>query len=104
MTNLENAQQALYDHVEFTEDWTIYPIDDKTDMFWEVTVNEREVNFGPSADEVDMYSDEIIHHRFYPKSVYRGVEMTMIIVDTQCDGNKFFAFFDNEKEIKNELS
>lgn len=46
------------------------------------------------------YVDEIYAQRFYEKWVYRGNEFTMIFVDTHMDGNKFFAVFSNDKEVK----
>ena len=45
------------------------------------------------------YEDQIYTQRFLPKWVYRAEDYTMISVDTQCDGNKFLAIFDNTKEL-----
>lgn len=38
----------------------------------------------------------VVHNKW----IYRGEKLTMIIVDTQVDGNQFFAFYDNNKEVK----
>lgn len=98
------AQQDLYDHVGFVEDWVAYAIDDRTDMFWTIGGNDEFVRYAEDINTLnsngDFYEDEIYHQRFYPKWVYRGEKYTMIIVDTHTDGNKFFAFYDNEKEVK----
>ena len=48
----------------------------------------------------DNYEDEIYTQRFYQKHIYRGRDLTLIFVDTHTDGNKFFAIFDNSKEVK----
>lgn len=41
---------------------------------------------------------EQICTRNLSKWVYRGEMYTMIVVDTQTDGNKFLRIFDNAKE------
>ena len=107
MNNLTNqfnqAKEALYDHVGFKEDWVVYAIEDRTDMYWKIVDNET-VRFRDTIEQLNSndnyYEDEIYTQRFYPKWIYRGMDLTMIIVDTHTDGNKFFAFFDNNKEIK----
>ena len=100
--NFNTAKQALYDHVEFREDWVIYAIEDNTNMFWEI--NNDEVIFAETMEKFnsdgDYYQCDIYTQRFYDKHVYRGADLTMIFVDTQTDGNKFFAFFQNDKEVK----
>jgi len=109
--NYKAALQELYDHVGFREDWVVLPIDDRTDMFWRINDNEDkvvyffELEYLPikDGDEADrggnFYSDEIYKQRFYTEHVYRGKDYTMIMVDTHTDGNRFFAFYDNKKEV-----
>ena len=101
------ALRALYDHVGFKEDWVVYAIDDRTEMYWKINGTEKdgEVVFHEEKAVVEeedgnQYSDEIYTQRFYNKWVYRGSELTMIIVDTHTDSNKFFAFYRNDKELK----
>lgn len=102
MQQFNDAQQALYDHVGFVEDWVVYAIDDRTDMFWQIS--DGEVKFAETMEKFnsdgDYYQDEIYTQRFYKKYVYRGEELTMIFVDTHTDGNKFFAFYRNDKEVR----
>jgi len=97
------AKQALYDHVGFVEDWVVYAIDDRTDMVWRE--DGTEVKFANDINNFNSdgiyYVDEIYTQRFYQKWVFRGDELTMIIVDTHTDGNRFFAIFSNDKEVKN---
>lgn len=99
------TKQDLYDHVGFKEDWTVYAIDDRTDMAWTIDEDSERVRYALAKEVLksdgDYYEDEIYKQRFYPKWVYRGKLMTMIIVDTHTDGNKFFAFYDNSKEVPN---
>ena len=102
IVNYNKALQDLYDHVDFVEDWAVYPVDDRTGMFW--YIDKDEVYYAENIEEFnkedgEYYADEIYTQRFYNKHVYRGKDLTMIFVDTHTDGNKFFAFFDNNKEI-----
>jgi hypothetical protein len=98
-----DALQTLYDSVGFVEDWTVYAVADRTEMFWKVVDGDK-VRFAETVEKMnelicDYYEDEIYKQRFYKKHIYRGDDLTMIIVDTHTDGNKFFAFYDNEKEL-----
>ncbi len=103
--NYNEALQALYDHVGFVEDWVVYAIEDRTEMLW--CENGEAVRFAKTFDELnssgDYYENEIYKQRFYEKHVFRGEKLTMIIVDTHVDGNKFFAVYDNTKEITLEI-
>ncbi len=102
MEAFQAAKSALYDHVGFTEDWTVYPVDDRTSTFWFIDEDSTHVRFAKSMEDLlsdgDYFQNSIYTQRFYPKWVYRGEKMTMIFVDTHTDGNKFFAFFANAKE------
>ena len=102
--NHNQATQSLYDHVGFVEDWVVLPIDDQTDMYWIVNEIAKWVRYGETKEILfsngDYYQNQIYTQRFYEKWVYRGELLTMVMVDTRIDGNKFFQFFDNAKEIK----
>jgi hypothetical protein len=95
------ALQDLYNHVGFVEDWVVYPVDDRTEMFWKVISGE--VKYAETMEEFnsddDYYVDSIYTQRFYDKHIWPGEELTMIFVNTHTDGNKFFAFYHNDKEI-----
>ena len=106
LTNYERAKQAIYNHVGFTEDWVIYPIYDLSEMYWKSHVNEKgygHVEYANTMKNVGMgdgYSAEIYTQRFYEKWVYSGLIYTMIFIDPQVDGMKYFAIFDNALQIK----
>ena len=100
----ERARDALYEHVGFKESYAVCQIDDRTEMFWFIDEAENKVYFADDqtalfSDE-KFYEDEISGLSFYDKTIYRGKKYTMIIVNTHVDGNCFFAFYDNDKEIK----
>jgi hypothetical protein len=102
--NYNDALQSLYDAVGFVEDWAVLPIDDRTDMFWHVDEVDNCVRYAESMEVLDSdgdyYENQIYKQRFYNKWIYRGEKLTMIMVDTNIDGNRFFAFYDNDKEVK----
>lgn len=105
--DFNSSLKALYEHVGFKEDWVVYAIEDRTDMYWKINGTEKdgEVVFNEEKvivenEDGNQYVNDIYTQRFYHKWVYRGPELTMIIVDTHTDGNKFFAFYSNDKELK----
>lgn len=96
---------ALYDHVGFKEDWVICPIDDCTEMYWDLFGDPaQEVHFAKTEEDLrrqggDYYVDDIYTQRFYKKWVYEGKDFTMIFCDPHTDGMKWFRIFDNSKRI-----
>ena len=99
-------QKEIFDYFGYVEDWVVIPLDDATDFFWCLDKNEDNVLFALIKENVfegtdeDVFSNEVYRQRFLKKWVYRGKDYTMICVDTHTDGNKFFAFFSNNKEVK----
>jgi hypothetical protein len=111
------ARKAIFAHIGYIEDWRVLPIDDSRDQFWAVDTHEREwVKFSPSrealaywlADHDDeygsygnvLYKNVIYTQRHLPKWIYRGKELTLVVVDTQTDGNKLLQIFRNENEVQ----
>ncbi len=102
MQEYEEAKYELYAHVGFKEDWVVCPIEDNTDMYWDV--DDEVVRYAPDIERFhsdgDYYEDEIYKQRFYTKWVYEGSRFTMIICDPHVDGMKWFKVFDNTKRVK----
>lgn len=103
--NYFKLQGEIFKHFGYVEDWVVIPIDDRREFYWRINGTEKdgEVEFCTEStfkDEDHLYSDVIYTQRFLPKWVYRAEDLTMICVDTQTDGNKFLAIFDNKKEVK----
>ncbi|WP_226035699.1 hypothetical protein [Aquibacillus saliphilus] len=96
-----NQQQEIYDYFGFVEDWVVLPFDDRRGFAWKLTGSE--VSFGRREDIINdtgnQYVDSIYKQRFYDKWVYVGEDYTMVMVDTQTDGNRFLAIFDNDRRI-----
>lgn len=103
ITNYEASKKAIYDHVGFTEDWVVYPLDDCTEMYWDT--DGETLRYAKSQDEFEgktgnYYEDEVYKQRFYGKWVYEGESLTMVFSDPGVDGMKWFRIFDNAKRIK----
>lgn len=111
------ARAAIFVHVGYEENWRVLPIDDCRDDFWAVDKAENAwVKFSPKREalvswlagpdsEFRSYSDVLYEHRIYtqrhlPKWVYRGTELTLVVADTQTDGNKILQLFRNANEVK----
>lgn len=97
----KNALQEIYDHVGFTEDWVVYPLDDCTDKFW--NTDGKSVRYAKTIEDFDSdgdyYEDDVYTQRFYKKWVYEGKDFTMIFCDPHVDGMKWFRLFDNSKRV-----
>ena len=96
-----SLQKKIYNYFGYFEDWRVFPIDDRTELYWKLN-GEYEIEYGDKSDFSNpdcYYSDEIFKCRFLPKSIYRGKKYTMILLDTHTDGNMFLAIYDNRKEV-----
>ena len=58
MQTFNKAQQALYKHVGFEEDWVVYAIDDRTEMFWSETGTE--VKYAETMKKFNSNGDTIM--------------------------------------------
>lgn len=110
-------RDAIFAHVGYRQDWRILPIEDCRGDFWNVDEHERErVRFSPSREALEywlaehddeygphgdvLYENSIYTQRHLPKWVYRGAELTLVVVDTHCDGNQYLQLFRNANEVK----
>lgn len=108
LKNYFDLQKQLYEYFGYEENWRVFPIDDATAYYWRLEgEGPGTVYFADTVEDLEdkddrgnYYSSEIYTQRHLEKWVYRGKDYTMIVVDTQTDGNKFLSIFDNSKEIK----
>ena len=109
INDYEKALQAIYDHVGFKEDWVIYPIADCTSYVWEILGSNSaslSIHYANSLPQLkdkgkgDYYDAEIYTQRFYDKWVYEDKDFTLVFTNPGTDGMKYFALFDNKKQIK----
>jgi len=105
MARYKSAKDEIYEHVGFKEDWVVYPIDDRTSMYW--TLNgDSEVRYAKTEEDLNdeasgnFYVDEIYKQRFYSKWIYEGEDLTMIFCDPGTDGMKWFGIFSNSLRIR----
>ena len=110
LDNYITLQKQIFEYFGYEENWCVLPIDDATDYYWRLDgEGPGTVYFADTVEDLEdkdesgnYYSNEIYTQRHLPKWVYRGKDYTMIVVDTQTDGNKLLSIFDNSKEIKPE--
>lgn len=108
LNTFTEAERELHEYFGYKEDWVKIPIVDFTHVFWTLTGEkhgdcvhfnyEDEHDPDDKSDDRWKYSFDIYTQRFLPKWVYRREDYTMICVDTNTDGNKYLAIFDNSKE------
>lgn len=113
-----NLQKKIYEYFNcYNKD--ILPIEDSTDIYWNIPTLFDEVHFCTDRKTLekiiingysyipyelrssDYSADDISSGSGIDKGVSRGEEYTMIVV-SNLDGKTSFKVFDNAKEIKNE--
>jgi hypothetical protein len=121
------AQQAVFDHCGYVEDWVIIPMIDCRNSYWAVDAAECEwCLHAPTPDAVeaallaassvggnpdalklpaiealpDYYLDAIYTQRFLKRWVYRGSELAIVCCDPRVDGNRFLRLFLTSTEIR----
>ncbi len=108
-----DSLQDIYDYFGYEEKCKVFPIDDRTDYYWDISedsvifCNKKENMIWDDKNNVwtcpknchdDFFTDEY----FYGdngKNIYFGKKFTMIVVDTRTDGNSFLAIYDNNKKL-----
>lgn len=103
LNNYNKALESIYEHVGFTEDWVVFPINDNTHHYW--NIDGEIVNYADSIEELESgegncYIGSIYRQSFYEKHVYEGKDITLIFLDTHTDGMKYFSIFDNNKKVQ----
>lgn len=99
-----DLQSQIYEYFGYEEDWVVIPIATETNVFWYLDgEGPGSVHFAETEEELieqdgNYFVNEIYTQRFLSQWVYRGKDYTMVVVDTQTDGNKFLQIFDNKKE------
>jgi len=98
-----NLLKEVYEYFGFAESYVVCPVEDHRNYYWKV-YGDSHVVYAENREDVaeetgNHYEADIYTQRFYDKWIYRGEEFTMIMIDTHTDGNRFFAIYDNTKEI-----
>lgn len=97
-------QKDIFDYFGYVENWRILPLVFDLEMFWaengtNVVFSESGYNLTDEDLVGNHYCNEIYTQRHLPKHVYRSDKYTMIVVDTNTDGNQFLQVLDNNKEV-----
>ncbi len=94
-----SLQEQIYDYFGYVEGWVVYPLDDARKFFWKLDWDNKEVHFADTEENLENRYDNCYSNEMYgKKSIYKGEEYTLILVDTHTGGNKFLQIFDNSKE------
>jgi len=96
--------EAIHEAFGYEEKWVTIPIEDRREYYWTLYENKDgsgkvKYSHREHSEPDDLYTDEIFKQESLPQWVYRIDNYTMICVDTNLDGNKFLAIYDNEKEF-----
>lgn len=94
-------EEEIHNYFGYVEDWVAIPMDDATMYTWHL--NPDSVSFWLNDEELEKnewYTNQIYTQRFLKKWVYVGKAYTMVVVDTQVDGNKFLQIFSNKLEVQ----
>lgn len=104
---LNKAVAAIFEHCGYIEDWRVIPLSDNREFFWQVDPSEaRKCRWSETVEKLKdvegehYYEGSIYTQRHLPKWVYRGEVLTLVCVDTHCDGNILLMIFRNDHEVK----
>lgn len=105
-------RRKIFDYFGYVEDWRVLPLDDRRGHHWMLmqhSTGSGEVAWSPepfTEEAIEagqaVFSAAIYTQRHLPKWVYRGPEHTMVVVDTNTDGNQLLMIFDNSLECADE--
>ncbi len=116
-------QQEIYNLFGYKEEWRVYPLDDRRDVWWSIQGNtvwwskkkenhqqliDQEYDYDGIPDS-DVYSGDIRGNwRLDPYNlqIYQDADkkLSMIIIDTNTDFNVFLTIFDNDKRLQSQDS
>lgn len=105
LNRYQEIEQQIYNYFGYKEDWSKFCIDDCTEYFWYFGKCEDVFYCNARNKEeakkiiligIESYSCRIINNHIYKKN-----DLTLMLLNTECDGNIFLSIFDNSKEIKN---
>lgn len=86
------AEKSILDHVGYEHGWAVYPIDDLTDYPW--AIHENELYYW--NEDFLLYTAPMLYINGKNK-ICKGSELSLVVMDTQTDGNVFLGILDNNK-------
>jgi hypothetical protein len=92
----------ITDYFGYVDSWLGLSIEDCRGFTWQLT--KHGVYYTDSSNIIDVL-DDLFAPRvvdFKQEWVYRGEELTLLVLRFGLSGNAFLGVFDNNKEIKNE--
>lgn len=100
-----DAKIELFKFFGYVEDWKVYAVEDYRDRDWCVDSGtliffDDGVDIEESISDMNYYSFEIQGDRFLSANKWKNAGLTMFLVATGCDGNKYLAIFDDSKMVE----
>jgi len=99
-----NILQEVYDYFGYREGWRTFAVVDYREYVWDLIDGDDRVGYshGPITEEsieygMDIFDSEVFTYTNQTKWTYEKEDYTMILLDTQTDGNIDLAIFDNKK-------
>lgn len=92
-----NLEKQIYEYFGYKEGWQRLPIEDCRHYYW--TIDQEEVLYAKFTMDLIKEEEKYFSADIYGE-VYETKDFTMILVDTNTDGNKFLQIFDNNKRIR----
>jgi len=108
----DELRKQVHEYFGYKEDWVCLPMETHLGEHWMICGPENERSSVVNSKEEftlssisagnSIYGSRIYTQRFLPKWVYRGEDLTMISVETGCDGNRILMIFENKLECKDD--
>lgn len=107
LNKYQEIEQQIYDYFDYEEEWSKFCIENCTEYFWYLGKCEYvfycNAKNKEEAKEIILIGVESYSSRIINNSIYKKNDLTLILLDTECDGNVFLSIFDNSKKIENIL-
>lgn len=102
-------REEIFEYFGYVEDWRVLPLMFDLEMYWatdgdQVVFSEEKENLTDEELIGNHYSNAVYKQRHLTKWVYRGEDYTMIVVDTNTDGNQWLQVLDNSKELPDNVA
>lgn len=105
MDTYNASVKAIFDHCGYSHGWRwrVLPLRDAREYFWHVDERAGQIRFSASREVLVHWlttgdNDAGVYESLIWR-VCRGAEFTLIVEDTQTDGNKFLSVFRNAQEV-----
>jgi hypothetical protein len=104
LDNFHKAKKEILDYVGFPDDtWFFREMRDYTNLWWKLVEDKLELimwHYDPSIRDSSFNSSPSIDEVY--GTMYRGKDLSMLLMISGCEKSKYYAVLDNSKEIKDD--